>query len=411
MIQKKFSKEKPKALDYNSLSQIFLDTNETEEKTEDTFYNLNIESNKTDDFDLTYIQKPWESNEIIRQPKFKHLLRKQKEDERKNLIEDIKQRGCITPLVAWFQNGKYILIDGFNRDEICCELKIPYYIRVEFFETEEDVKVFIIKNQLGRRNLNTFEKAYLAVQLKEVLSNKAKINQGKRYDLLNNTEIKKEAFHTLKELSKITGVSTETINKVENITKKALPIIANKVKNNEISVNTGYELSKLDFENQKIISQLSNKEIKDKAQTLRITRKDNKNACLTDTVEKLIDNIPEIDINLDKSNDIVLNTNNTKEEICLIEKNNFLESLKNIKSFQKLKYSILNNYNFILIIENLISKNSHLLEKNFGFDKEELFFIESILEEDKKSFSNFDFKNNIISKLLNSENKISDFAF
>ena len=64
---------------------------------------------------------------------------------------------------------------------------------------------WIIKNQIGRRNLSTYARSELVVMhLEPMLKGKAKENQGTRTDILQKSV---ESHDTQKELAKAAGVS------------------------------------------------------------------------------------------------------------------------------------------------------------------------------------------------------------
>lgn len=75
----------------------------------------------------------------------------------KSLLED----GCREPLVLW--NG--ILIDGHNRHKICTKHNLPFKTVNKEFDTREDVKNWIINNQLGRRNVTPEQRDYMLGKL------------------------------------------------------------------------------------------------------------------------------------------------------------------------------------------------------------------------------------------------------
>ena len=49
-----------------------------------------------------------------------------------------------------------VIIDGHNRYEICQKEGLHFEIEEMSFETEQEAMVWIINNQLGRRNLEPF---------------------------------------------------------------------------------------------------------------------------------------------------------------------------------------------------------------------------------------------------------------
>lgn len=80
--------------------------------------------------------------------------------EKDQLEENLKSEGCRDPLIVWDNNNELVLIDGHNRFEICNRNHISYSVKKMFFEDIEEVKVWMINNQLGRRNLNQDQISY-----------------------------------------------------------------------------------------------------------------------------------------------------------------------------------------------------------------------------------------------------------
>ena len=84
---------------------------------------------------------------------FKNLLPPLSEETFNLLEENILQNGCRDSLVTW----EGTLIDGYNRYEICTKHGLPFNTIEKEFETREEAKVWIILNQISRRNLTTME--------------------------------------------------------------------------------------------------------------------------------------------------------------------------------------------------------------------------------------------------------------
>ncbi|GAB2590465.1 ParB N-terminal domain-containing protein [Spirosoma areae] len=93
-------------------------------------------------------------------------------DEYKQLEENIKQNGCREALLVWETTGEhipelgtattaYILIDGHNRYAICQKHHLDFKVHLMNFPSIEQVKFFMIDNQLGRRNLAPEQVSYL----------------------------------------------------------------------------------------------------------------------------------------------------------------------------------------------------------------------------------------------------------
>ena len=98
-------------------------------------------------------------------PELESTARALRSNERDMLIEDIQARGCIAPLIVW----EGIIVDGHNRYRICHEHNIPFGIEEVAFESKTDARIWIITNQLSRRNLSPFEKCELALSMEKDL--------------------------------------------------------------------------------------------------------------------------------------------------------------------------------------------------------------------------------------------------
>jgi chaperonin cofactor prefoldin len=116
------------------------------------------------------------------------------------------------------------LLDGHNRLEICTKHGIAYQTVEKEFSDRADAVMWIIKNQFGRRNLQLFQRSELALKMKSVIAEKAKVNmqlsEGRGKKGLQNSDNLNSPVHTNEELAKLAGVSRDTINKSEQIIKK-----------------------------------------------------------------------------------------------------------------------------------------------------------------------------------------------
>ena len=80
-------------------------------------------------------------------------------DELAHLERSLLSQGCRDPLIVW--KGKNILLDGHNRLTICRQHNIPFKVEALEFPNREAAEAFIVKNQLGRRNLSPEAASYL----------------------------------------------------------------------------------------------------------------------------------------------------------------------------------------------------------------------------------------------------------
>jgi hypothetical protein len=104
-----------------------------------------------------YILCNEQSLQIIVDSEFQEWLLPLSPDEFELLEESIIQDGCRDPLVVW--NG--ILVDGHHRYGICKTHDISFNTVESSLQTREEVKNWIINNQLGRRNVTPEQRNYL----------------------------------------------------------------------------------------------------------------------------------------------------------------------------------------------------------------------------------------------------------
>ena len=87
-------------------------------------------------------------------------------NEFENLKASIQRDGCLHAIITW--HG--IILDGHNRYKICTELGIPYQtIELEFGD-EEHAKLWMVQNQLARRNIKPFQKCEMVYPLEKIIS-------------------------------------------------------------------------------------------------------------------------------------------------------------------------------------------------------------------------------------------------
>jgi len=94
--------------------------------------------------------------EIILDDEFRFLLPPLDEQTFRDLEAAILEHGLLVPLVLW----EGILIDGYNRYRICTEHNIPFSTVDMEFDSREDVIIWIIENQISRRNLTPMQLSF-----------------------------------------------------------------------------------------------------------------------------------------------------------------------------------------------------------------------------------------------------------
>jgi len=167
---------------------------------------------------------------------FKKLIPPLTAEEFTQLENNCLDEGIRDAIITW--NG--YIIDGHNRYEIVKRWGIEYKTIEKHFDSEEDVKEWMILNQFGRRNLSNYQRSVLALQLEEVFRAKAKEKQKEAGGAVRQIS-DKAVVDTKKELAKIADVSHDTIAKVKTIEQKASPEIKEKLTTGEISINQAYQ--------------------------------------------------------------------------------------------------------------------------------------------------------------------------
>lgn len=192
--------------------------------------------------------------DLIIDSEFKDLIPPLSDEEFKQLEKNLLRDGIQDPLKVWNNT----LIDGHNRYLIANRHGLHFTTVDMQFASRDDVKIWIVKNQFGRRDLTTYERSVIALKLKPVIAAKAKENQGTRTDLnfpqtfaecKEKTSAKEQKQiendrETNAQIAEQAGVSRETIRKVEKIEQKATPEIKAALKAGEISINEGYKAIK-----------------------------------------------------------------------------------------------------------------------------------------------------------------------
>ncbi len=159
-------------------------------------------------------------------------------EEFAQLEENCVKDGIRDPLVVWELPGGDILVHGHNRWKISAKhAGIRFNVVKMHFENRDAAKEWILKNQLGRRNLPSYVRAQLALRLKPIIAEKAKAKEHERKTTCQNSD---KSYDTKKELATIAGVSHDTIHKVEVVEKHGTPEIKAKARSGEISTNEAY---------------------------------------------------------------------------------------------------------------------------------------------------------------------------
>lgn len=192
---------------------------------------------------------------------FKSLIPPLSDDEYRQLEDNCVREGIRDALVVWPQpDGDEILIDGHNRFRIAAEHSgLPFRTKAMSFEGRDEAKIWILQNQLGRRNLNTYNRGVIALQLEETQSKIAKKTQGTRTDLVPKLaqscepQEKTDFPSTLAEsnkiknpktrdiIAKMAGTSHGTLDKIKAIEHSDNAPVKEAARRGDISISNAYQ--------------------------------------------------------------------------------------------------------------------------------------------------------------------------
>lgn len=106
---------------------------------------------------------------VIIKPWLKELIRPRTESEQSNLKADIEINGLTTPITLSTIDGEEnCLVDGHGRLDCYQQLqRTSILFTVKTFNSKDDIRAWVFRKQLGRRNLTKQDRAYLIGSLQD----------------------------------------------------------------------------------------------------------------------------------------------------------------------------------------------------------------------------------------------------
>ncbi|MDR2599526.1 MAG: hypothetical protein LBC73_04550 [Oscillospiraceae bacterium] len=148
---------------------------------------------------------------IILDKDFQYLLPMLDEKTYSDLETDILENGIRDPLVLWND----ILIDGYNRFSIAQKHDLPFETVTMEFNSRDDVMIWMIRNQILRRNLTPYQLRYFRGlhyhAVRRTIKNDEGINQHDEVKRQNG--VKPQSLATSKVLAEKYKVSPRTIER------------------------------------------------------------------------------------------------------------------------------------------------------------------------------------------------------
>jgi len=181
-------------------------------------------------------------------PEFKSLIPPLQDDELARLEQNILSRKkCYDAVIVW----EGVIVDGHNRFEICMRHGIEFEVAKMHFSSREEAKVWILENQLGRRNLTDAMRIEMVLLLEEMMRKKAKkkLSWGGKNKNIAKSGVeplskspKLPPVHVQKALAKKADVGEGTFHRYTEIRKDGSPELQAQVKSGKLKIGTAHRL-------------------------------------------------------------------------------------------------------------------------------------------------------------------------
>ena len=171
-------------------------------------------------------------------PEFRDLIPPLNEEELKLLEESLVADGCESPLIVW--NG--VIVDGHNRYAICRKHEIPFSIQEKDFSSRDEAMLWMLRNQLGRRNLNNYQRVELVLKFEPLVKNAAeqRMMAGKAVNPVPTLAEGQTKGKTRDHLSEAVGVSHGTFAKAKKLVQSADEETKRELRAGKVTVNRAY---------------------------------------------------------------------------------------------------------------------------------------------------------------------------
>ena len=196
------------------------------------------------------------------------------------LERSLLAEGCRDALVLWGD----VLVDGHNRYEICRKYDIEFKtVQNTGFTSIDDVMLWMIDNQLGRRSVTDFQRGVLALRKRDIIS--ARVRAEMDASIAAKAEgtapvesadtpaeeatIPSASIKTREDIARVAGISSNTIGQIEKIRKTAAPELVEAVRTGAISINAAAAVASLPSQEQITAVAGGKKELRQAAKMVR----------------------------------------------------------------------------------------------------------------------------------------------
>jgi len=179
-------------------------------------------------------------------PEFKALVPPLSAEEYEQLEQNILEaRKCYDPIVVW--DGD--VVEGYNRYGICIKHGIAFEVKEIKLESREEAKLWILNNQLGRRNLNEAQRINTVLLKEEILRKIAKKNlslgggdKKSRSPLPKTRKPDIESINVQEVMATEAQVSKGTLHNYTKVKEEASPELLASIQSGEVKIGTAHRM-------------------------------------------------------------------------------------------------------------------------------------------------------------------------
>jgi hypothetical protein len=182
-------------------------------------------------------------------PEFAALIPPLTSQERELLEASLLQEGCRHAISVWAQQS--ILLDGHNRLEICTRHGIPFTTRAVALKNREAAMLWVLNNQLGRRNLSDIDRIDLAAKREPLIKATASRKRSRRSVVPQNSAEQTPPMETRRQAAEIAGVSHDTFTKGKVVLDHGVPELLQAVREGSASIHAAAAVATLPAEEQR----------------------------------------------------------------------------------------------------------------------------------------------------------------
>ena len=236
---------------------------------EDHFWFL-VEGGHVDERDHDRLCQEYErSRGITVSERLRLLISPLTPDELEGLRASIEDEGVRDAIVVWPRPEGLVIVDGHNRHAITKDLGIECPTREKDFSDWLEAEIWIIENQLGRRNTSPLDKVRMLDELlRPRLEELARGRQGTRTDIQVNLPEGGQA-QVRDQLAAKVGVSGKTYDALSRVSRDGAENLKQVVREKKIGASTAAEVATLPKEEQAQVVAKGEKEILETARKIR----------------------------------------------------------------------------------------------------------------------------------------------